>query len=216
MHLCDTTHACMLGHHHVLYHGTYVFHHNMGIQFWKVGSQRIYAVRETDLKPCQSTKTNKTNKTTISIDSDSSDDEFMPLPKRSRTAPSKQSSEFEELLSEVQGFRKSIGHLFEVEKQLPILIELQKALNDTFWCVICQSIMVPPVIFRWCCKSPIGCQSCVDQWYRGKSGLMQSCPRCRAEHGYADTCIFKGIDDFLTTIQPLVQGSEGPTTAVEN
>ena len=116
------------------------------------------------------------------------------------------SSESNELITEMQGLRKMIEQLFEVNKQLPIPIGLRKVLQETFCCCICRCTMVPPVIFGRCCKSLIGCQSCVNRWFWGDSGLMQqSCPKCRTERAYAETCIFKGIDDLLAAIHPLVQ-----------
>ena len=122
----------------------------------------------------------------------------------------------DEVLSEVQGLRKEIGQLFEVNKQLPIPIGLRKVLLETFQCCICQSTMSPPIIFGHCCKSLIGCQACVDHWFRGDGGLMQqACPRCRTERAYAETCVVKGIDDFLVAIRPLVQ-SDPPTSAMRD
>ena len=175
-------------------------HTPIGIQFWKVGSRKIFAVRESDLRP------NRPRKNTISLDSDSSDDMFLPLSKRGKCVSGKQLSESDQLLTEMQGLRKEIGQLFEVNKGLPIPIGLKRIICDTFRCCICQCTMVPPVIFGRCCKSLIGCQSCTDQWFRGETGLMQqACPKCRAERAYAETCVFKGIDDFLLAIHPLVQ-----------
>lgn len=127
---------------------------------------------------------------------------FMPFPKRNK---SKQPSDFDQLLIEMQGLRKEIKQLFQINKQLPIPIGLKRVLHDTFRCCICQSTMVSPVIFGRCCKSMIGCQLCTDQWFRGEEGLMQACPKCRAERAYTETCAFKGIDDFLLAIRPLVQ-----------
>ena len=128
---------------------------NTEIQFWKVGSRKIYAVRELDLR------LGRVNKATIS-DTESSDEEFMPLPKRSKRialCKGQQLADIDQLLTEVWGLRSDIGHLFEVNQQLPVPIGLQKALIDTFRCCICQSTMLPPVIFGRCCKSLIGCQS---------------------------------------------------------
>lgn len=158
------------------------------IQFWKVGRRKFFAVRESNLRPSQPRK----NKNTVSLDSDSSDNMFMPFPKRSNC---KQPSESVQLLTEMQGIRKEIGQLFEVNKQLPIS----------------QSMTVPPVIYVRCCKSLIGCQWCTDQW---ETGLMQqACPKCHAEWAYAEMCVFKGINDFLLAIRPLVQLDMGMSSA---
>ena len=53
----------------------------------------------------------------------------------------------------------------------------------------------------------LGCQVCVDQWYGGEEGVARSCPLCRCERAYADTCVLKGLDTFLATIAPLLNCS---------
>lgn len=54
-------------------------------------------------------------------DTDSSDEEFMPLPKKSnRIAKQQQLPEIDQLLTEIQGLRSDIGQLFEVNQQLPL------------------------------------------------------------------------------------------------
>ena len=176
------------------------------MQFWKVGSRNIYAVKEKELRP--SPKASRKGKYPVSPDSDSSD-EFIQCSKKGKFLANKQSGE---LLSEVQGLRKEIGQLFEVNKQLPIPMGLRKVLQETFQCCICQCTMSPPVIFGRCCKSLIGCQACVDRWFQGDGELMQqTCPRCRTERAYAETCVVKGIDDFLVAIHPLVRAN--PSTS---
>ena len=37
--------------------------------------------------------------------------------------------------------------------------------------------------------------------------MTRSCPLCRREQEYADTCILKGLDDLLTGILPLMNGT---------
>ena len=85
---------------------------------------------------------------------------------------------------------------------------LHRQLQDTFKCNICRSSPIkPPVIFSRCCKRLLGCQECVDRWFGGNDGSMKSCPLCHSERAYADTCIIKGLDEFLKSIAPLVSGS---------
>ena len=86
-----------------------------GMQFWKVGSRKIYAVKEIDLRP--SPRASHKGKAPASLDSDSSDNEFMLRSKKGKFVSHKQSFESGELLSEMQGLRKEIGQLFEVNKQ---------------------------------------------------------------------------------------------------
>ena len=65
--------------------------------------------------------------------------------------------------------------------------------------------MVPPIIFAKCCKTLLGCQTCVDTWYRGEQGQARACPKCRGERAYVETCRIVGLDDFMVKIAPLLQ-----------
>ena len=177
------------------------------MQFWKVGSRKIYAVKDTDLR--ESPKTHRKGKTPV-LDSYSSDDAFMQCSKKGKFVSNKQSLESGKLLSELQGLQKEIGQLFEVNKQLPIL---RKVLKETYQCCICQSTMSPPVIFGRRCKSLIGCQASVDQRFQGDGGLMQQ--TCHTERAYTETCVTKGTDDVLIAIHPLVQ-ADPPTPAIRD
>ena len=61
--------------------------------------------------------------------------------------------------------------------------------------------MTPPVIATKCCKTLLGCEGCINGWYSGEDALTKSCPACRAERGYNDTLIVKGLDDFLEQVK---------------
>ena len=141
----------------------------------------MYEVRNSELRSVAKPSKGK-HPFSLTLDSDSSGDAFMQYSKKGKFVSNKQSSE---LITEIQGLRKMIEQLFEVNKQLPIPIGLRKILHETFCCCNCRCTMVPPVRFGRCCKSLIGCQSCVDRWFQGDSRLMQqSCPKCRTEHAY--------------------------------
>ena len=60
-----------------------------------------------------------------------------------------------------------------------------------------------PVIFARCCKSILGCEACVDTWFGGGQG-SKTCPLCRAERAYTETCRLNELDNFLSTIHPLL------------
>ncbi len=70
--------------------------------------------------------------------------------------------------------------------------------------------MKPPVIFARCCKQILGCQSCVDKWYRqdGEDSATRNCPLCRCERAYAETSIIKGLEEFLLGIAPLLSDED--------
>ena len=50
----------------------------------------------------------------------------------------------------------------------------------------------------------LGCQLCVDTWYRGAEGKMKKCPICRNERAYPETAMLKGFDEFLQAIAPIL------------
>lgn len=91
---------------------------------------------------------------------------------------------------------------------------LLRQLNETFKCHICSNVpMKPPIIFARCCKRILGCQVCVDRWFRGddEESTTHACPLCHGERAYAETSIIKGMDDFLLAIAPMLleENNEG-------
>ena len=97
---------------------------------------------------------------------------------------------------------------FSYSDHMRLPLGIHKLLQDAFKCnICCSSPIKPPVIFSRCCKRLLGCQECVDRWFGGDDGVTRSCPLCRREQAYADTCILKGLDDLLTGILPLMNGT---------
>lgn len=163
-----------------------------------MGSRKLYAVKDSNVKG------KKRMSNAINISSSSSDEEFVaPSVKIRRTA---EYVKLSNISSELREVKDSIDKIFEVTSNMRVPIGLKSVLYDTFKCSICQSTpMVPPVIFAKCCKSILGCQSCVDTWYRGPEGQTRTCPRCRSDRAYVKTCRINGLDDFLTIISPLLE-----------
>ena len=83
---------------------------NSGLHFWKVGSHKIYAVRDPSL--------NFSRRLKSGVSSNSSDEDLIPTFKKRRLT--KQRNELGQLSSDVRELRKDITKLFEVNKQLPI------------------------------------------------------------------------------------------------
>ena len=156
----------------------------IGLKFWKCGSRRIYAVREAETKRA------------ITIPSDSSDDEsdIVPLVKRRKEG-------IDGIARDIKVLKSDVASLFEVSRTI-VPMGLKKMLIDTFRCTICQS--TPPIIFSKCCKSIIGCQECVDKWYCGSEGMGRSCPRCRAERSFTETCRVNGLTEFLEMTEKIL------------
>ena len=144
------------------------------------------------------------------IELSSSDDEGSPIapfiPKRRRAG---EYVKLNCILSELKEVRDSVEKLFSVTSSMSVPIGLRSMLYDTFKCIICQSTpMVPPIIFAKCCKTILGCEHCVDTWYRGEEGQTRTCPKCRSDRAYLETCRLNGLDEFLAIITPLLETSQ--------
>ena len=155
------------------------------------GSRKIYAVATGDLKKFGHT-----------ADSSSSDNELEP-PKKKLV--------YSDIDKNIKALRNQVDSLLEVQGTLRLPLSLRKLLLENFKCIVCRSVMKPPVIFARCCKRIVGCESCVDTWYRGaqsEGNLSQTCPQCRSERAYADTCRINGLDDFLQGIGRMISTAE--------
>ena len=42
-------------------------------------------------------------------------------------------------------------------------------------------------------------------WFSGTDALTKACPSCRADRGYNETMLLRGLDDFLAQITKAVQ-----------
>ena len=158
-------------------------------------------MKESELK-----ETKKRSSTTniIDISSSDSDSEIIPLVKRKRT--SMDSIKLQRIQDDIKEIKVELSKVFLLTSTMQVPIGLRRLLYDTFRCGICRSTpMKPPIIFARCCKSVLGCQSCVDTWYRGDEGQQCTCPNCREARAYVDTCKINGLDDFLMGIAPLLE-----------
>ena len=94
-----------------------------------------------------------------------------------------------------------VSKVLEVNKHLSLPLGLSSATYEAFKCSIClQSPLFPPIIIGKCCKRILGCQKCVDEWFRGEDRMTKRCPLCQGERGFADTMILLGLEEFLKTI----------------
>ena len=101
--------------------------------------------------------------------------------------------------------RQDMQCLYKIDKCMNVPIALHQKLSVTFKCNICQHAPIsPPVIFARCCKSILGCQTCVDTWYKGDGGITKKCPLCGTDRALPDTIRLHGLDDFLEAICPLL------------
>lgn len=152
-------------------------------------------------------KKRKSNVISISSDSDTESSEIHPI-KRRRV--SLNNYKLQQLTNDMKDIKVELSKAFTLTKCMKVPLALRRLLYETFRCSICRSTpMNPPVIFAKCCKTILGCQQCVDRWYRGEEGQQRTCPSCREPRAYVETMKINGLDDFLTGIQPIFAENEG-------
>ena len=120
-------------------------------------------------------------------------------------------------LCELEGVKSVVDNIMSVTKDSPIPLGLRNILRDTLTCRICLSApIVPPVVITKCCKVLLGCESCVNGWYRGDDALTKPCPACKHARGYNETMILRGMDELLKTVNKCDMSREGgsPRTSV--
>ena len=161
----------------------------VGLKFWRVNSRKFYAVPEEDLlAPCR--KKSRSAVQTVDLT-----DESCNCTEAVR-----------DLAHSVDLLTKKVDRIFELTKDTAVPLGLRDLLDDHLKCKICHaSPMTPPIIMAKCCRSIIGCESCVNRWYAGENTLTKLCPSCKAERGYAETLRLHGLDDLLTGIVDALQ-----------
>ena len=144
----------------------------------------------------------------IVVDSSSDTDEFLPrvnVTKKKRLGDESSSVDLSTIKDDIHALRQDMQCLFQIDKRMKIPAALHHKLSVAFKCSICQlSPIIPPVIFARCCKSIVGCQVCVDTWYRGEDGISKKCPLCGVDRALPETMRLHGLDDFLQSIQPIL------------
>ena len=107
------------------------------------------------------------------------------------------------ILMEVNTIKEQLDEVFKITPETKVPLSLCKAIQDSFKCKSCRSVMVPPVIFAKCCHLIIGCSTCVEAWYSGTEALIKSCMNCGTQRGYAETMQMAGLNEFFEAIQPI-------------
>ena len=155
----------------------------------------------------------------IIIDSDDSDEDFElpPYTKKFKSTSNKGNEMNSIIVNEIKGIRSDLNFITKLKQEDKVPVALKKLLHDAFTCHICQSTpMTPPLIFARCCKRVIGCQVCVDTWYRGDVGMTKRCPICRHDRGYSETFIIRGMDEFMNGIKPIFENRRQSEPENEN
>ena len=121
-------------------------------------------------------------------------------------------NKIDSMLAELHTIRAAFDEAMVLSKDNNIPPGLRQSLRETFKCRICLHGITPPVVTAKCCRIILGCESCVNEWFRGDDALTKPCPSCRMERGYNETMVIRGLDDFLEDLgkcqlQPV--GGEG-------
>ena len=169
----------------------------IGITFWKSPRRKIYAIHKS-----QKISIVSAGKHPLNI-MDSDDDDFEPPPNSKRT---KTENKIDKVIGEINDIKETLSDMLSITKHTQVPLGMIRILNDTFKCSICHAIPInPPVIVTKCCKRILGCESCVNTWYSGTDALVKSCPSCRAQRGYNETMLLRGLDEFMNGVKSVFE-----------
>ena len=120
-----------------------------------------------------------------------------PPAKKSRHNP-----QGEDLGDKLDSIDFKLSKILAVAPHQKLPLGLTTVLLNTFECSICKrSPLRRPPIFARCCKKIVGCSECINLLYKGESGMLKSCPLCRSDRAYADTCKINGMEELLVIIR---------------
>nr|XP_024661071.1 uncharacterized protein LOC112436095 [Maylandia zebra] len=158
-----------------------------GSQYWRQNARKILAVPEQDFNCLQGTKRKKL--------SSRKDDDSASL--------GEVSDKIEELVLASQSLpavTAAIKELTDLAVAQKVTTPKLQTLKEGFSCVVCMNIIEDPV-FSLCCRSIIGCKTCVEQWQE----TSQHCAKCReSNNGVLQitglTAAFSVLKSFLQRI----------------
>ena len=182
-----------------------------GLKFWKSPRCKIFAVTKCDLKGKGKSRSRKRERELVVVDVDSDHEEPASRKAKNDTREALLSIEtkVDEMKEDVDAVRYSIKEILHLNEKPKLPVGLYCILRDAFQCKVCLSIpMNPPIIMSKCCKTIIGCGKCVNLWYTGPEALTKNCPSCRAERGYSETMLLRGLDTFLEEVHQAISKEE--------
>jgi len=113
-----------------------------------------------------------------------------------REDPANFSQSLDTLMEEVSEIKLEIGKFRE------LAFRFINAFEKAFQCSSCKGIHVAtPIIACSSCATQVGCETCVDEWY--KNSFERGCPKCRTSRGLSKTFILKGFDELVGQIKLL-------------
>lgn len=170
--------------------------YDTGLAFWKSPRRKLFAVRVAE-------------KIKLQTNSDSDEEEDPVVMKSSRKKLRMDYEVGSQLIHEVQGIKSSLVDVLSLTNDSDIPLGFKHAIRDAFQCIICKRVpLKPPVIISKCCKSILGCERCINNWYSGSEALTKNCPKCGMERGYPETMLLLGLDSFLSKVAPIIQNED--------
>lgn len=189
----------------------------IGMKFWKSPRRRLFAVQHSALKGKGKNKGKKRCIDVLSSDSE------VELPKVKKQQFFRLETSIEDvtddvyrverkvdsLKDEIDSVKSSLDEILKLDEKSTIPIGLQKYVRDAFQCKICLRAPIdPPVIVSKCCNSILGCEVCVNTWYKGESVLTKACPSCNTVRGLSQTMVLKGLDSLLKECRKVMLAKE--------
>ena len=170
------------------------------MSFWKSPRRKLYAVLSNN-----GDDTSLLSKRSRQVGD--SDDDFEICTKKPKD------DKLETILHNVESIKESLSDIFSLSENSCVPLGLKRVIRDTFQCTICRQVPIhPPVIITKCCKTILGCETCVNTWYSGPDMLTKTCPSCRAERGCNETMVLRGLEEFLAQMGKLLQRDEREET----
>ena len=69
---------------------------------------------------------------------------------------------------DISEIKDQIAEIMSLSSDMKIPLALKRIIRDTFKCTICLAVPIkPPVIVTKCCKTILGCETCVNGWFNG-------------------------------------------------
>ena len=101
------------------------------------------------------------------------------------------------LMDDVGELKNAISDMLTLSKDARIPLGLHRLLRDALKYKYRLLVPVtPPIIISRYCKTVVGCEKCVNEWYSGPDALIKTCQSCRAKRGYNETMLLRGVDDL--------------------
>ena len=189
-----------------------------GLKFWKQPRRKLFAVTKSDLK-----RKGKSKKRPYSLCEFDEDEGLSKRPCHDDQLLSDLSFSIEDLKADIElidskvekfsdslnGVKKSLEEILTYSREVEVPFWLKRIICQSFECKMCLKVPIRPLVIKSkCCKTVLGCEVCVNGWYSGSEALTKHCPACRAERGYSETMLLRGLDSFLIEAKAMMQDND--------